>query len=262
MDYKTHIAEVFDRSASQYGEFGTHYFDIFAERLIRLAQAFKGASVLDVATGRGSILKRVLPLIGAGGKLVGIDLSPKMIEENQNAIKAENLSFHCMDAESLDFADGSFDLLYCGFALFFFLDIKKALREFQRVLKPGGKIAISTWGEIGHSRRVFKERVASFGIDPNVTAHSMPTSAELHALFVEAGFTSIQIVPDQLDHLYVNFDHWMECLWHHGTRSSLEQLNEEQLHILKAQLCEELESENRPDGFHEEFNVFYTIASS
>ena len=83
MDYKAHISEIFDRSAPGYGSFGTHYFDIFAERLIKLAQGFKGAHILDVATGRGSILKRVLPQIGKEGKIIGIDLSPKMIEETR-----------------------------------------------------------------------------------------------------------------------------------------------------------------------------------
>ena len=133
--------------------------------------------------------------------------------------------------------------------------------EFKRVLKPDGKIAISTWGEMGRSRHVLKDRLASFGVDSSVTAYPMPSAEELNNIFSEAGFQSVEITPDSLDHRYANFDHWIECLWRHGTRSALEKLNDEQFQILKQQLCEELESENRPDGFHEEFNVFYTIAS-
>lgn len=261
MDYKAHVSEVFDRSAPAYGGFGNHYFDIFAERLVKLAQGFQGASVLDVATGPGSILKQVLPQIGKEGRIVGIDLSPKMIEEARKQIRAENAALHCMDAEALDFEDRSFDLIYCGFALFFFPNIKQTMLEFKRVLKPDGKIAVSTWGEMGKPRHVLKERLASFGVDSSLTAYPMPSQEELGILFAEAGFQSVEIVPDRLDHRYANFDHWMECLWQHGPRSALEKLNEEQLQILKQQLCEELEDENRPDGFHDELNVFYTIAS-
>ena len=79
MNYKTHISGVFDRSAPTYGGFGAHYFDLFADRLLSHAKSFPGANVLDVAMGRGAILKRVIPVIGKEGKAVGIDLSPKMI---------------------------------------------------------------------------------------------------------------------------------------------------------------------------------------
>ena len=52
-----------------------------------------------------------------------------------------------MDAEQLDFADGSFDVVLCGFGIMFFPDQNRALSEFRRVLKPGGTLAVSTWKE-------------------------------------------------------------------------------------------------------------------
>lgn len=261
MDYKTHIAGVFDRNAAQYGNFGLHYFEIFAERLLKFAPVSLGASVLDVATGRGGILKRVLSQIGKEGKAVGIDLSPQMILETGKELKAENVSLRCMDAEKLEFAEGIFDMIYCGFGLFFFPNPKQALLEFKRVLKPGGKIALSTWGKIGIPRFAFQQKIASFGLEPRTTAIVMPTRDELQELVLGAGFNSVEIVSDRLDHVYLNFDHWMEGLWHHSTRSVLEKLNQEQLVKLREGLLEELQSENRPDGFHEELNVLYTLAS-
>ena len=49
-----------------------------------------------------------------------------------------------MDAEKLEFPDNSFDFVFCGFALFFFPSILKAVSEFKRVLKPGGRLVVST----------------------------------------------------------------------------------------------------------------------
>lgn len=262
MNDKSHIAEVFDRSASAYGGFGTHYFDVFADRLLTHAKGFPGATVLDVATGRGAILKRVLPAIGKEGKAVGIDFSPKIIEETRRDIREPNVTLYCMDTEHISFEDHSFDIVYCGFALFFFPEPKKALLEFKRVLKPRGKIATSTWGKLGATRGALQEKLKSAGIDPKVTAHPMHSAEELNDLFTGAGFTKVQIVQDSLEHLYANFDHWWDCLWKHVMRSILEQLNEEQVVSIKTQLSQELESSNRPDGFHENFEVFYTIASS
>lgn len=262
MNDKAQIADVFDRTALTYGGFGTHYFDIFADRLLSHVQGFPGANVLDVATGRGAILKRVLPAIGKEGKAVGVDISPKMIEETKREIREPNVFLYCMDAEQLCFEDHSFDLVYCGFALAFFPDPKKALNECKRVLKPGGKFAVSTWGKMGAPRRILQEKLISMGVNPMVTAHPRCSAEELSTLFTEAGFSAIQIVQDNLEHLYANFDHWWDCLWKHAMRKVMEQLGDNQLMFLKTELNRELENANRPDGFHEDFEVFYTIAST
>lgn len=260
MDYKSQISGLYDRSAPLYGGFGTHYFDIFAERLLALAKCFPGAKILDVGTGRGAILKRIIPAIGKEGKAIGIDISPKMIEQTKREIREENVALYCMDAEALSFESYSFDIIYCGFALFFFPNPKKALHEFKRVLKPKGRIVTSTWGKVGLTRRIFREKLDLMGVQSTLAAYPMPSLEELSVLFSETGFKSIQIQEDRLDHLYANFDHWWECLWSHGTRIGLEQLSEEQLYSLKEQLEQALETANRPDGFHEELEVYYTVA--
>ncbi len=261
MEYKSRVAGIFDRSVLTYGKFGSHYFDIFAERLLSHMQGVPGANVLDVATGRGAVLKLVLPMIGQKGKAVGIDISPKMIEALQEEIRKPNVSLFCMDAEHLSFADNTFDIIYCGFGLFFFPDPKKALREFQRVLKPGGKIAVSTWGKMSIHKQAMSEKLLAMGIDPTIIAFPMPSVQELNTLFTETGFLEVRVVQDRLEHPYANFDQWWNSLWGHGMRTGLEELNKEQLASLKAKLFEELKSEYRPDGFYENLEVFYTLAS-
>ncbi len=57
-----------------------------------------------------------------------------------------NADVRLMDAEQLAFQDAFFDRVLCGFALFFFPDLDRALGEFYRVLKPGGYLAATTWG--------------------------------------------------------------------------------------------------------------------
>ncbi|MBS0604283.1 MAG: class I SAM-dependent methyltransferase [Verrucomicrobia bacterium] len=261
MNYKAHITDVFNRSAADYGGFGTHYFDIFAKRLHERAKGFPGACILDAATGRGAILKHALKCVGKEGKAVGIDISSAMIEETRKEIREENAVLYCMDAEALDFEDGTFDIVYCGFALFFFEDRKQAMSEFKRVLKPGGKLAISTWGEIDVPRRLLKNKIISLGVDPRVYPHPMPDEEELRELFHISGFSSLEIVPDWLDHTYANFDHWWECLSLRASRSTLEKLTEEQRQTLKQELSVELEEQSRPDGFHEEFHVYYVTGN-
>ncbi len=261
MDYKERIAKIFDRSVRVYGKFGSHYYDVFAERLISHAKGSPGANILDVATGLGAILKLVLPMIHEEGKAVGIDISPKMIEALREEIQAPNVSLFCMDAEHLSFPDRTFDIVYCGFGLFFFPDPKKALREFKRVLKPKGKVAISSWGKPTTLRHALRKQLLDIGIDPTIIAFPMPSAHELNALFREAGFSKVRVLHDSLEHLYVNFDQWWNYMYSHAMRTGLEKLNEEQLASFKAELFKKLKKEYKPDGFPENFEVFYILAS-
>lgn len=257
---KSQIKDLFDRVAPHYGGFGNDYFDVFARRLCQCVPAFPGANVLDVATGRGAILKHALKGMQGEGIAHGIDISHEMIVCARKEVRDRNAILQCMDAESLSFDDHSFDIVYCAFGLFFFPDIHKAMREFSRVLKPGGKIAVSTWGEIGPSRSLLKQKLSDLGIDPCVSAFPPPMPAELQQLFEGNRFSSIEIIPDKLDHVYMHFDHWWECLSAHASRMALEKLTESQSARIKEELAHELSAWNRPDGFHEQFNVYYTTA--
>lgn len=262
MDYKTHITGVFDRAAILYGKFGNHHFNHFAERLIFHAPAFPGAQVLDIATGRGALLQHLIPQVGKEGKIIGIDISPEMIAQTRLFFQRENVELHCMDAEHLPFSEHAFDRIYCGFGLMFFPNLKKTLQEWKRVLKPGGKIAVSTFGSSGWTRQIMAEKLRHLGINPQVVLHPLQTEESLRALFDPEGFSSLTIIPDRLDHVFTNFDHWWECLFGHASRSALEQLTFTQMSQLREELIDALSAANRSDGFHEEYHAWYTIAST
>lgn len=73
-----------------------------------------------------------------------------MVQETHAEIVSrgiQNAVIRQMDAEHLEFSDASFDGVYCGFVLFFLPHLETALAEYVRVLKPGGQIAVSTWGK-------------------------------------------------------------------------------------------------------------------
>ncbi|MHB0987791.1 MAG: class I SAM-dependent methyltransferase [Bellilinea sp.] len=61
-------------------------------------------------------------------------------------VRLRNVEIYEGDAEHLDFADGAFDHVNCSLGLFFMRDMVAALREWQRVLKPGGSIGFSSFG--------------------------------------------------------------------------------------------------------------------
>jgi len=100
----------------------------------------EGMRVLDVCTGPGMLAAAA---VERGAQVIGLDFSGKVIEiARRNVPKAE---FQEGDAQALSFEDDSFDAVVCGFGVMHVPDPAMALSEIRRVLKPGGRAAISTW---------------------------------------------------------------------------------------------------------------------
>lgn len=102
-----------------------------------------GLHVLDVGCGPGDITARIAQIVGPDGSVAGVDPSKERIAI---ALKTSgpNLSFREAKAEDLsDFSDASFDIVFVNSTLHWVQDQPLAIREFARVLKPGGRLGIS-----------------------------------------------------------------------------------------------------------------------
>ena len=111
-------------------------------RVLELVDAKPGMRILDLACGPGTLTRRLAAHVSPGGKVVGVDLAPGMIEV-ASAAHTPNARFEVMDIEQLSFPDASFDAVTCGHGLQFAPDLGAALREARRVLRPGGPLAAS-----------------------------------------------------------------------------------------------------------------------
>ena len=148
-EQKRETVGAFGRGAATYGQVGLRFFSHFGRRLVEQARIPNGAKVLDIATGRGAVLFPAAEAVGPQGHVTGIDLAKEMVKETSREIESLNLinaEIQMMDAEYLEFPDESFDFVFCSFAIFFFPQLDRGLSEMARVLKPGGRVAVSTWG--------------------------------------------------------------------------------------------------------------------
>ena len=108
------------------------------------AHVAPGMHVLDIATGTGLAAEAALGVIGAAGHVTAADLSPAMVEKARQRLgNVKNVSLAVEDGQALSYPDESFDAVVCSLGLMFFPDPLRALAEFRRVLRPGGRAAIS-----------------------------------------------------------------------------------------------------------------------
>jgi ubiquinone/menaquinone biosynthesis C-methylase UbiE len=148
-DPKEWLAGVFDRAAPTYDELAGAYHDHFGARLVDITGVVPGDRVLDVGCGRAAVVLPAAARVGdAGPRVVGVDLSPEMVRlaaERAEAVGAR-VDLRVGDAEDLDVCAGVFDVVLCGFGVFFFPDPERAVAGFHRALVPGGRVGLSTWG--------------------------------------------------------------------------------------------------------------------
>src|SRR6195256_1415832 len=136
-----HLVDFFDQIASEYDSWAGGQHGRVAARLVELAAPKKGEHVLDVATGTGLVAHFVAAKVSSGS-VMGIDLSDRMLSIARSK-DSKNTQFLGMAAERLVFRPETFDLVTMGEALAYFADPDDALNEAYRVLREGGRIAVS-----------------------------------------------------------------------------------------------------------------------
>lgn len=164
-----------------------------------------GEHVLDVGCGPGNLTALIADIVGEEGTVVGIDPSKERIaialdtKSRPGQAKHGNLSFYEGRAEDLSrFNPASFDVVYVNSTFHWVQDQSKALREFARVLRPGGRLGISGGsGDFAAAHERIKADVLSREPYKNYPEEAGPKflkRRELEELLDEAGFSSRQIV--------------------------------------------------------------------
>lgn len=119
------------------------------DKMLRLANLAANSRVLDVGTGTAETAIQAAAMVGAGGMVLGIDLSPGMIEVARKKAAAKglsNLELREGDAENLDVPEGTFDAVLCKATMPILPSPETFLGHAHRALKPGGRVVVSVFG--------------------------------------------------------------------------------------------------------------------
>lgn len=126
---------------------GPLLFEPYAWDLAGRAGALEPAHILETAAGTG-IVTGALMKEAPRAEIVATDLNQAMLDVAAGRIMSWRVAFRQADAQSLPFADASFDAIVCQFGVMFFPDRLAAYREARRVLKPGGRFLFNAWDRI------------------------------------------------------------------------------------------------------------------
>jgi ubiquinone/menaquinone biosynthesis C-methylase UbiE len=183
--------------------------------LLRAARLAPGMRVLDIATGTGLAAEAAAQAVGPSGHMVAADISPAMLDRARGRLGgAPNVSLALEDGQSLSFPDGGFDAVLCNMGLMYFPDPARGLSEFRRVLRPGGRAAVSvnTTPERSNVQRINLAigRHAPALAEAAARLFSLGDAARLRGLFERAGFGGVEIATETRRLAFPSFDAYFE----------------------------------------------------
>jgi SAM-dependent methyltransferase len=141
-----------DDAASTYAAAADHFdelpfWDRYGRRTVERAALRPGEAVLDACCGTGASALPAAHAVGPSGRVLGIDLAePALARARAKTRDLGNVEFRAGDILGTGLPDASFDAVICVFGIFFLADMSAGVAELRRVLRPGGRLAVTVWG--------------------------------------------------------------------------------------------------------------------
>ena len=239
------------RAARTYGAAADHYslpalgfWDRFGAATVARLPLAPGQRVLDLCCGAGASALPAAHAVGAGGQVLGVDLAAPLLDLARARAASErlaNVEFRHGDATRTQLPDGSFDAVVCVFGVFFVRDMAAFTAEMWRLVRPGGVLAITTWGPdlFEPANGFFWETVGE--VAPSLYKAFNPwdeitTTAALAGLLAQAGAAqpAVMAVPGRhhLDHP----DQFWDIVLGTGYRGTVDALSQEERDSVRERL--------------------------
>ena len=171
--------------------------------LLEQARLEAGKDVLEIACGTGSTGVAAASRVAPGGTVLMSDFADAMVDGARDRAReagADNAEFAVLDAQDLGLPDSSFDAVICGFGLMLIPDPVRAAREARRVLRPGGRLVLTVWGEEAANpwlatafRALMEELGAPEPEEGTPGPFAFGSRGRLEAVLSDAGFESVAV---------------------------------------------------------------------
>ena len=264
-DAKKKAATTYNAASDYYDHPANTFWGRYGTRTVERLRLATGERVLDVCCGSGASAIPAAEIVGADGAVVGVDLAANLLELARAKAKQRgltNIQFQSGDLMQLPFEDKSFDTVVCVFGIFFVPDMEAALRELRRVVRDGGRVAITTWGP-----RFFEPATTFFwnsirDVRPDLYKGFNPWDriSEVDAviqLLGAAGLRNTEAVAESDSQALNEPEDWWAMIMGSGYRGTVEQLSPEDRERVRRANLDFIERTSRREL---EANVIYATA--
>lgn len=230
---KAKATATYNAAADAYDDPANSFWARFGRRTIDRLRLAPGECVLDVCCGSGASAIPAAQAVGPKGSVLGIDLAAKLLDLARAKAAAgglANVEFRTGDMLRLGLPDEHFDAVVCVFGIFFVPDMAAAARELWRVVRPGGRLAITVWGP-----RFFEPANAAYwasirDVRPDLELPFRPWERvnepeALRSLLREGGIERAEIVLEAGRHPIPSPEAWWSAVLGSGYRGTLEKLD-------------------------------------
>jgi ubiquinone/menaquinone biosynthesis C-methylase UbiE len=249
-EHARRAARAYGAAADHYGHASLGFWDRFGAATVSRLPLAAGDSVLDLCCGAGGSAIPAAHAVGAAGHVLGIDVAAALLELARARAAREglaNVDFRQGDATLTGLPGGSYDAVVCVFGVFFAPDMPAFVAEMWRLVRPGGVLAITTWGPglFEPANSYFWECVRE--VEPSLFKAFNPwdeitTPQALADLFSRAGVTHPAVVAVPGEHHLDRPDGFWDIVLGSGYRATVDALSQEQRDRLHERLLNELRS--------------------
>ena len=226
-------AATYNASADRYDDPANSFWERFGSETVDRLGLRPGARVLDVCCGSGASAIAAAQAVGPDGSVLGVDLAERLLERARAKASDRGLrhaEFRLGDLRDLGLPEGHFDAVACVFGIFFVDDMPAALRALWHVTRPGGTLAITTWGPrfLEPGSTAFWDSIRDVrpdlhkGFNPWDTVSDPPS---LNALLHAAGIEGAKVVAKAGTHAIPNPESWWSAVLGTGYRGTFEKLD-------------------------------------
>jgi len=232
-DAKAKAASTYNSASDHYDDDANSFWERFGRQTIERLTLRRGARVLDVCCGSGASAIEAAMTVGESGFVIGVDLAENLLALARGKARRHgltNVEFRLGDVLELALPQQTFDAVVCVFGIFFVPDMHKAIRELWRLVAPGGKLAVTTWGP-----RLFEPANTAFwnsirDLRPDLYKDFNPwdricDTESLRALFAEAGLEAQEVVFERGTHELKSPDDWWSVVMGSGYRGTIDLLD-------------------------------------
>ena len=249
------IAGVFDRAAQTYDDVGVEWFRPIAAGLVAELAARPGERVLDIGCGRGAALTPLARAVGATGYALGIDLAPAMVARTAADLRElPQVEVRVADAAAPGLAPASFDIVASSLVLFFLDDPAAAVGGWARLLVPGGRLGVTTFGAQDERWRrtdaVFAPYLPPAMRDARTSGTRGPFASDsgMEHLLRGAGLVDVRTATRTVVARFRDAAHLVEFSWSHGQRAMWEAVPEPDREAVRHGIVDSMRGFSDDDG--------------